>query len=41
MSLSQHHPDTPAVNALLDAFARWQDFEHMSAQGTLNLSNVP
>ncbi|KAL9138225.1 MAG: hypothetical protein Q9175_000551 [Cornicularia normoerica] len=39
-SSTQHHPDTPAFTALLDAHVRWQDFEQMSALGTLSLSNV-
>ncbi|CAD6585555.1 MAG: hypothetical protein ASARMPRED_002191 [Alectoria sarmentosa] len=41
MSPPQSRPDTPAFNALLDAFARWQDFGQMSTQGSISLSNVP
>ena len=43
MSSPEHYPDTPAFAALLDAYARWQDFEQKPAQGTgaLTPSNVP
>ena len=40
MSLFQHPPDTPASNALVDAFARWQDSEQIPAQATLSVSGV-
>lgn len=41
MSSSQHPPDTPAFTALLDAYARWQNFEHDSVRGTMSVRNVP
>ena len=41
MSSPQHSPDTSAFTALLDSYARWQDFEHKPAQATLSPSNVP
>ncbi|CAF9933217.1 hypothetical protein IMSHALPRED_009094 [Imshaugia aleurites] len=40
MSSSQNHP-TPAFTALLDAHARWQHFEQMSALGTPSPSDAP
>lgn len=43
MSSPEHDTDSPAFAALQDAYARWQDFEQKSAQGTgaLTPSNVP
>ena len=39
MSSAQHHPDKPAFTALLDVYARWQDFEQTPAQGISNPRN--
>ena len=41
MSSPQKIADTPAFTALLDAYARWQDFAQRSAHDTSSLCNIP